>query len=410
MAPQNPAIVDDTKWLSSHISSDALRLPIDKREANSVDLSRALSRLAGDPNAPPPGSNSHVDNLVAAIGAHDHYVFVLADGFGRALLQTAPQGGFFRSAEAIPIRSVFPSTTAVALTSLASGAWPAEHALTGWWTHFADRGRVVAPLPFVERGSGNGPDTLGFGLDDVMCVSPAAGRFTRTFGHLVPKKVQGGAFSVWQAGDTAAAYQTLWGGRRVVQRFQRRAAGPSYLYWYVPDIDSNSHEHGVRSKHVARAIARLDKALLRLRRRLPASARIVVTADHGLIDIPAERQLLMYDDDPLMAHLQVGPTGEATTPVFHTKRGHEAAFLSAFAAHRAGGYFRLFRPQTLARFGLYGPDPLSRAAARNLGDFVGLAAETVTLEYVPPGGEPHHFVGWHGGLRPEEMEVNVYLA
>ncbi len=403
-------LVDDVAWLDKQLSTGALRSPLDRNEANSVDLARAMAFLAGDPDQEQSDSVGHVSRLVQAIGAFDQYVFVLADGFGRKLLPAAPRGGFFQTAEAIPIRSVFPSTTAVALTSLASGRWPAEHALTGWWTHFVDRGRVIAPLPFVERGSGDGHDKLGFGLDDVMQVSPAARRFTRSFVHLVPKKVKGGAFSVWQARDTAEAYRTFWGARRIVCRSLRDTKDASYLYWYVPDIDSNSHEHGVGSEKVARAIARLDKALLRLRRRLPPSARIVVTADHGLIDVPADRQLLMHEDDPLMDHLVVGPTGEATTPVFHIKRGHKTAFLDAFAAHAAGRHFRLFRPQTLSGFGLYGPDPLSKAAERNLGHFVGIAGEAVSLEYIPPGGEPHRFIGWHGGLRPEEMQVNVYLA
>lgn len=392
--------------LDQALSCGALLHPLEGR-ANSVDLFRAMAYLGGAPVDESDASRE----LAEVIGHHDHYLFVLVDGLGLCLADRFPPKGFLESCERHELRSVFPSTTAVALTSLATGAWPAEHGLTGWFTYFPEYRRVLAPLLFRERGTNlAGPD-LGLAVEDMVAVRPLLGSFFRSAKSVLPREITTGEYARWSRGGTPiAAYRSFAHARRLATRAIRRSTGPTYTYLYVLTVDKLSHSHGVRSERVAAEVRRVDTFLSRLRRSIPSNVRMIVTADHGLVDVPPERHFVFRDADAMARHLVAGQTGESGTPVFHCRPGEADAFVEAFTAHEASRWFTLVTPEELADRGFYGPLPLSSAMRERLGDFVGIAVEPSLLEYVPPGRQPVAHVGVHGGLRPGEMQVPLLLA
>lgn len=375
---------------------------------NSVDLFQAIARIAGGAQTGDAARTRPIEELV---GHHDHYLFVLVDGLGLSLAPRFPDGGFLASAERHELRSVFPSTTAVALTSLATGAWPAEHGLAGWFTYFPEHRRVLAPLLFRERGTDLDASELGLTLTDIVRSTPILGSFFRTVSSLLPREICGGAYATWSRGGTPiAAYRSFGHAVRLLRRHYRHVAGPTYTYLYVLTVDKLSHVHGVASDAVTAEVARVDRLLARIRETLPPSVRMIVTADHGLVDVPNKRHFVFRDDHALASHLVAGQTGEASTPVFHVRDGRLDDFRDAFARHEASRWFSLHTPDELAERGLYGPAPLSQSMRLHLGDLVGVASEPALLEYVPPAGRPVPHVGVHGGLRPDEMRVPLVLA
>jgi hypothetical protein len=393
--------------LDEAISAGALAHPL-LGFPNSVNLFRAMTLLAG-------GSAFEQDEqtreMAETIGHHDHYLFVLVDGLGLSLERRFPPGGFLATAERHELRSVFPSTTAVALTSLATGAWPAEHGLSGWFTYFPEHRRVLAPLLFRERGTDLAGERLGLSLHDLVAVKPTLGSFFRSVESVLPREITGGQYARWsRAGTPITPYRSFAQARRRILARQRRSVGPTYTYLYILSVDKLSHSHGVASDHVAEEVARVDRLLARIRDTLPASVRMIVTADHGLVDVPEERHFVFRDGDPLARHLVAGQTGESTTPVFHVREGEVDRFREAFGAHEASRWFSLHEPGDLASRGFYGPVPLGRSARLHLGDLVGIAVEPTLLEYVPAGRDPVPHVGVHGGLRPDEMRVPMLLA
>ncbi|HKJ86148.1 MAG TPA: alkaline phosphatase family protein, partial [Spirochaetia bacterium] len=357
-------------------------------------------------------ASDNASELGDAIGHHDHYLFVLVDGLGVSLQDRFPRGGFFTTSLARPLNSVFPSTTAVALTSLATAAWPAEHGITGWFTYFPEHRRVIAPLLFRERATDIAGGEIGLGMNDLVTEKPVLGSFFRTVASVLPKEISTGEYATWsRAGTPIVPYRSFEHARRILTRLYRRPAGPTYTYLYLLTVDKLSHVHGSSSDEVAAEVRRVDGMLARVRESIPPSVRMIVTADHGLVDVPRERHYELHDDDPLARHLLAGQTGEAAAPVFHVEPGtDEQSFLDAFTAHPASASFSLFRTSELARRGVYGPVPLSDAASLHLGDYVGIATDPATLEYVPDGRTAVAHVGVHGGLRPGEIQVPLFLA
>src|SRR5688572_16512241 len=86
------------------------------------------------------------------LAAARNVVLLIVDGLGDNYLMRRGGGGEFARRRRGAITSVFPSTTASAITTSYTGCTPLEHGLTGWYTYFGEAGYVAAPLPFRTRG------------------------------------------------------------------------------------------------------------------------------------------------------------------------------------------------------------------------------------------------------------------
>ncbi len=136
-------------------SADALNL---------VDFARAAASLAGSRDVMMTAGSRRIADL---IGPSQHLVLVLADGFGMNLLEAMDSDSFMPHHLATELQTVFPSTTAAALTSLATAEWPIKHAVLGWF--LLNRGDSTA-LGIQSR-----PQSLGVRMYGVMVAVVSAG-------------------------------------------------------------------------------------------------------------------------------------------------------------------------------------------------------------------------------------------
>ena len=373
-----------------------------------VSLSDALATMSG---AATHSSDTRSAELAEEIGYYDHYVFVLVDALGLNLQHRFPEGGFFSRYFRRQLVSIFPSTTAAALTSIASGAEPAQHGITGWWTYFREISRTIAPILFRERDTGIPADELGLTMSDLIPVGsrlPLLFRETRSF---VDKSIAHSEYSEWsRSGTGVTPFRSVPSAMRKLARHVHKLRSASYSYMYISQVDTLSHTHGYDSHETAEAIARIDKQLMWLRQSLPNSARIVVTADHGQVNIGKEAWFAVHEHDRLMSYLSVPPSGEPTAPCFHVIPGREADFRNYFENSPFSRYFTLITSAEADELGIYGSAPLSEAMKLHLGTFIGIAAEPAAIEYVAAGRQPKGHVGQHGGMRPGEMHVPLFLA
>src|SRR5687767_9538080 len=86
------------------------------------------------------------------LGAARNVVFLIIDGLGDNYLARRGAGSELARRRRGSLTSVFPSTTASAITTSYTGRTPLEHGLTGWFTYFGEAGCVSAALPFRSRG------------------------------------------------------------------------------------------------------------------------------------------------------------------------------------------------------------------------------------------------------------------
>jgi hypothetical protein len=372
-----------------------------------VDLARALHALGGATGCKL-SRNAHA--LCDLISATQHYVFVVLDGLGREVFARAPEGGFFHGHLAGELRSVFPSTTAAALTSLATGEYPARHAVTAWWVWLNPPGVMAEVLPFVERFGRKSLSELGIRAEDVFTVPSAISRLTHTPLSIIPADLAGSVYSLYSAGHTKfAGYKELGEAFDIAVGHVSEAHMPTFTYVYVPHLDAACHSHGVGSIETLRAVTVLDDMLDAVAARLSGRARLVVTGDHGLVDVPDERRMYLDEGDPLLDHLLCPPSGEPTTLYFHVKPGREEAFRGDFVT-RLGEYFALITRSEADSLHLFGPDPLNNLASARVGDLIAVGWQPSALHYRPREGAVKIHKGMHAGLSAAEMIVPLVLA
>jgi Type I phosphodiesterase / nucleotide pyrophosphatase len=390
--------VSDVGRLLNAFASGNL-LPPSSESPNTVDLALAIAAVAGAPSVRLTPAGRDIREQIQT----DHLVFVLVDGLGMNLIDAQPSDAFLRSHAQTELRAVFPSTTATALTSLATGLWPAQHAIPGWWTYLPEHRLTSTILPFVERFTERPLTESGLDPASVYLAPSLATSFARDTCSFLPEQIAASAYTQYvTGGGKVVPYQhiaiTI---DRIIQRV-RAAGAPTYTYLYFPVIDALEHAVGPHTPQVSAAVRALDRQLARLAAGLGESGHLVVSADHGLTTVEdSEKHLVPADIQEL---LLVPPSGEPRVPYFHVKDGRSRHFAARFR-ERFGEQFVLLSIDEADDMRLFGPEPLTDTARARIGDFVGIAlGHDVLLS------AEMQYRGFHGALTADEMRIPLVIA
>jgi hypothetical protein len=244
--------------------------------------------------------------IAALTRTHDRVALILVDAFGWEFVQRHASHPLLRRMEIEPLASMFPSTTTAHLTTLFTGLPVEAHGLYEWRVYDPGLDRVILPLRFVSE-----PDGEALAMDPRELV-PSPTLFERLDvpsavqqpGHIWPSRYGSAAF----AGATVSAFTDLADGVR-----RLGTPGFSYLYWDA--VDAAGHAHGPGSAQFdAAATAALDA----IASALPHDTLVLMTADHGQIDVDQDRLDLLDEIWPeLPQRLRHRPTGSARDCFLH---------------------------------------------------------------------------------------------
>ncbi|MEE8421610.1 MAG: alkaline phosphatase family protein [Dehalococcoidia bacterium] len=401
-------IVADADELRDAFAAGTLLRPA-ADQLNLVDLARALAMIGGvEAIEPSPGSVEIAD----LIGAPDHLVVVLADGMGMDLLELLPPRSLLRRQLATEIRTVFPSTTAVALTTLATGEWPAQHGITGWWTYLREIDGPATVVKFERRAGQKPLEDLGVAPETLLpspSLMPQMSRDSRCF---FPSAIADSTYSQYFSGGTAhEGYASLARGVDAVMARVRGASGPTYSYLYTPRVDAAAHEYGATDRHVTAELVALDQQVERLAAGLGPRSRMVVTADHGHLDAPTAKRHLIRSHSAVATGLRVPPAYDSRVMCFHLRDGDHDAWRSAFR-ERFHDVAYLLSVDEVEELELFGPGPLSPLTRERLGDYVSIVrvADAIGYRTSTSGDEVTSLLSQHSGLSPSEMRVPLIVV
>ena len=325
-----------------------------------------------------------------AAGA-DQVVLLVLDGLGaeqlRARRGLAPVLG---SGTGAPVTTVAPSTTACALTSLVTGKTPAAHGVVGY--RVAYDGEVMNILQWSIRGVDARVEVPAPAFQPHAAFPGATGP--------VPVVTR---YDYGPTGFTAAhlgapelrRWHTPAGLVTAVRELAR--AGAPFVYAYYEGIDRVAHAEGLGSYYddELRATDRLVADVLEA---LPAGAALVVTADHGQVDVGGAVEVLgpeIMDGVTLIS-------GEGRFRWLHTRPG-AAADVTEAAAARYGDLAWVRTREQLVEEGWLGGVPSDEVAGR-LGD-VALVPFAPTAFLDPADTGELRLKARHGSLTPAEMLV-----
>ena len=287
-----------------------------------------------------------------------------------------------------PITTVAPTTTATALSSIATGLTPGEHGLIGY--RIVLGGEVVNVLRWAADGEdrrrsqppGDVQRYPAFMGEPVPVVSPTE----LTQSAFTTAHLRGGT----QVGYRAASSMPI------EIRLQIEA-GERFVYAYYGGIDKIAHERGFGEFYEAelRAADRIVGDILEL---LPPGAVLIVTADHGQVDVGDN---IIYPSDDLLSLVSL-QSGEGRFRWLHARRGAADDLLAA-ATHEFGdtGWVRP-RDQLIAE-GWFGPT-VAPPIAQRLGDVAVIARDDVSY-HDPDDSGPFQLMCRHGSMTSAEVHV-----
>ncbi|MCI0438284.1 MAG: alkaline phosphatase family protein [Chloroflexi bacterium] len=376
---------------------------------NIVDFANALASLAGVSDV---RLTSGASKIAEIIGPADHLVFVMIDGLGMSLVRDMPGGAFIPSRVAAVLRTVFPSTTPVVATTLATGKWPSEHAVVGWETYVPEIDAAATIIRFQDRKSERPLSEMGLKPEQAYPVRSQMGRTPRDFLALLPESIVGSAYSnYWTGGKAQLGCKTLREAADAALQRVARAASQTFTYIYTSQVDFNAHACGVRHSRTRAQAREVNEELERLAERLPRNARLVATADHGLLDAAREQAREIPHTDELLRCLRKEPSGDRRVMYFDVREDELSAFERLFS-ERFGERFVLVSTADAEQLELFGPGKLSAATRNRLGNLIAISRGADLLDYRWPDkkddGAPK--VSHHSGLSPDEMLVPLIVA
>lgn len=349
-----------------------------------------------------------------------HVVILLVDGMGANLLarevatvERVLDAPHTRGA----LTSIFPSTTVAALSSLWTGAAPAQHGVVGLNLLLPDLGAMIFMITFSSLVSGTADDMLRAGVSpESFLRAPGLGE------QLVAQGIHVESFNAAEllntplsrmfsrgvSGQTGSSgWRQMLGQIRAHLERPRDEKSLSVAYW--PKVDTYAHLSGWNSAEVATELRDVLQAvqtelLEKLSPRGRAGTVVLLLADHGQTLIPPRGHFYLETHPELQRMLLMRPAGELRVGYLYARQGARDDLVGYFDQHLADKFLALPSDEALAA-GLFGPPPYAPETAVRLGDVVVISRDDYVLATEMERGLNERFIGMHASMTPDEMAI-----
>jgi Type I phosphodiesterase / nucleotide pyrophosphatase len=359
-----------------------------------ADLSESLLASLGVPGA----------GNALGLAPASRICLLVIDGLGWELLRSHAAAAPFLSGLAKTgcwLTAGFPSTTVTSLGSLGTGRSPGQHGLLGYQVRVPGTGQLLNALRWDKAV-------------DPVDWQPGPTIFERTAeAGIGAFRIASGSFRLsglsvaamrgadYRSADTLGALvactaSALAGERRALAMV------------YSGDLDATGHAWGCSSAAWRFQLGHVDRLAEQLAGALPAGTALHVTADHGMVDVPAAARA----DADAIPELRDGVAilgGEGRARHVYALPGASADVLAAWRTALGDSAWVVSRDEAVER-GWFGP--VDQRSAARIGDVI--AAARGQSAVVATQAEPREsaLIGMHGSLTPAEQRVPLlsYVA
>lgn len=340
-------------------------------------------RLTGESQAPRLSSE-----IAGHIPDSSTYVLVLFDGLGDHQL-SHPAAADLRRARVAGLDSPFPSTTTVALSTIATGLPAAQHGVLGYQLYLDDIDTVVNTIRWTTPWG----DPVDYDTASLLPEPTLWERLSAAGAEPIsiqPAHFQGSALS--NALYRGARFEPIRSVDESIEAAVQLSSAPSRLILvYLPHVDFAAHVGGQDTPEYAEAMRTVSWAWETLARQMPSGATLLGTADHGHIDFPDASRV----DVP--KHLNEDRTLYGDVRVVFVKGDGEAMARELPAT---------WIPIAEARH-WWGPQPWHPSFEARLPDGLLVADDDYVILPKFSNGK---LVGNHGGIHPAERRIPLLVA
>ena len=368
---------------------------------------------------------------------YDKVVFFFVDAFGwRFFERYAEKYDFLKTVleqgVASKITSQFPSTTAAHVTSIHTGLPVGQSGVYEWNYYEPLVDALISPLLFsyVDYAEGenlkrdtlkkaNIPAAAFFPQQTLYDTLKAQGITSHVlqFQNYTPSTYSDITFRGAKTHPYSSIQQALFYLSELVTV---ENAPPSYYFVYFDRIDAACHHYGPFSKEFEREVDDFFKAMHELfYKNIQGKAQrtlLIVTADHGQVEVNPKTTYYLDKELPdMQRYLKTNRQGQILAPAgsardmflyVHDEYANEAI---ALLRQKLEGRAEIYPTQELLAQNFFGVREPSPTFLARLGNVVILPYKNETVWWSQQGKYAMRFLGHHGGLTREEMEIPLLL-
>jgi hypothetical protein len=349
-------------------------------------------------------------------------ILILIDGFGFYQLLEHKEGLFKRIGKLAcinPITTVFPSTTAAALTSLSTGLTPQEHGLIEWYIYLEEAKEIIASLLFSPLGS-RGRDLLAdkfsprILFDGRTFYSDLAKSDVKSFVFLGRNIARSSYSKVAYRGSELVPYTSSSDMFVNLRRVLGQVAEKSYYQVYWSTVDTMEHTYGPSFEGSKLELelfmhSFFDGFIDRLDKKQARNTLLIITSDHGQIDIEPEKTIYLNRFRKLQEKFRknpdgklIEPTGSARDVFLHVE---DVGSTIAYLQKKFNGKALVVDTAEAMTKGLFGMGKKSDKFMKRLGQILLLPYSNNTVWYKFANLGKLDLRGHHGSLTPTELIV-----
>lgn len=317
-------------------------------------------------------------------------VVVVVDGLGQQqLLEVSdrlPTLGPLAQRSA-PIDAAFPTTTPVGVASIALAMPPGRHGFVGATFELPDFECVLNPLHWENHPPAfavQPEPNLFASLTDIHVRSHGPARFaTSGMTRTLLNHAEQCGYETFLASSIEPATERL-------------------DYVYLPELDKIGHGEGPMTGLWIQALQHIDAVVQQILRRLPSSATVVLTSDHGMVRIPDDRRI-DADDALLQAGVRLMAGEPRMRQLYCTQ---PEAVRERWQTRLGECATALLRDEALD-LGLFGER--EELLVDRIGDVIVIAHANWALTSMLVDPKPSGLRGMHGALTDDELLVPLLV-
>ena len=333
-------------------------------------------------------------------------VLMVFDGMGiDALEKNLKPTDFLNQHIKSELTSVVPSTTTAAMTAYYAGKSPLEHGWLGWSLYFKEYGRYIDT--FINTDSHTGEKLeLPHAGHELMPYAHILDQIEQVTHHQTKAYMVEPAYIDYKGKNQKIGVEDAKGLFEEVEKLCQTDE-EKFVFAYWTDPDKTMHGTGCYSEETKQKLLEINELLAVLSETMEDTL-IIVSADHGLIDVENKTYLNEYPQ--LTDCFLMPPFIEGRLMSFFIREDLRDTFKQRFNELFSDDFILLTRQEALQKQ-LFGPGEPHKKTLDFIGDYIACATGRKLFDYMPlTKTKKFEFTATHAGLTREEMLVPLILV
>ncbi|MEA3514067.1 MAG: alkaline phosphatase family protein [Nanoarchaeota archaeon] len=342
-----------------------------------------------------------------ALRDSSNIILLVIDGLGYEYLKNNGQDSTLNKYLVRKLTSIFPSTTASAVTTLETGVAPQQHGVTGWFMFLKELGVVSAILPFRPRYGTLSFTHDGIRREDIFTEKRINDKIKAQSFIIYPDKIVDG--KIHKKSKDLLTFKTLDEFFLQIKEAIKSTAQSKYIYAYWDKFDYLCHREGCSSQKLKEHFMELDCKISSFIESLKGTnSTLIITADHGLIDTPKSKTILLKDHPELLETLTLPLCGEPRAAYCYVHPSKARQF-EDYINTKLDYCCELHKSEDLMKKGLFGLYKPHKMLLERIGDYVLIMKENYIIKNQLLREKENLFISNHGGMSKEEMFVPLII-